>query len=202
MHFDRQLKNYLRWHYCVEEGLTMLIYIDKLRFSGLLRLVLPAAPAFFQLPVRLLVACLLATGLAHADDVHKDHGLQAMDERGCVLGNASMQAPTLTLMTAAYGESEARREMALAQINQALDAGCPVDEPDQMGLSALNGAILYGEPVLVALLLERGADPRRKIVSPKTTVNGLDSFAFLDMLTQRDGKRDRAAIRALLQAKR
>lgn len=158
-------------------------------------------PGFFSRPVRLLTLCLLA-GVAHAEVAPNDHGLQIMDERGCVLGNASMQAPTLTLMTAAYGESEARKDLALAQINQALDAGCPVDEPDQMGLSALNGAILYGEPVLVGLLLERGADPRRKIVSPKTTVNGLDSFAFLDLLTQRDGKRDRTAIRVLLEAKR
>ncbi len=148
----------------------------------------------------ILAACLLATSLVHAEDVQKDHGLQPMDERGCVLGNASMQAPTLTLMAAAYGESEARKDMALAQMKQALAAGCPVDEPDQMGLSALNGAILYDEPELVKLLLANGADPKRKIVSPKTTVNGLDSFAFLDLLDKRDGKRDRQAIRALLAA--
>ncbi len=150
----------------------------------------------------LLAACLLATSLVHAENVQKDHGLQPMDERGCVLGNASMQAPTLTLMAAAYGESEARKDMALAQMKQALAAGCPVDEPDQMGLSALNGAILYDEPVLVKLLLEHGANPKRKIVSPKTTLNGLDSFAFLDLLDKRDGKRDRKAIRNLLKAKR
>lgn len=148
----------------------------------------------------ILAACLLATSLVHAEDVQKDHGLQPMDERGCVLGNASMQAPTLTLMAAAYGESEARKDMALAQMKQALEAGCPVDEPDQMGLSALNGAILYDEPELVKLLLAHGADPKRKIVSPKTTVNGLDSIAFLDLLDKRDGKRDRKAIRALLAA--
>ncbi|UCJ18794.1 hypothetical protein K5Q02_10680 [Pseudomonas sp. MM211] len=148
-----------------------------------------------------LLLCAMA-GLAHAEDAQKDHGLQVMDERGCVLGNASMQAPTLTLMAAAYGEAEARKEMALSQMKKALDAGCPVDEPDQVGLSALNGAILYGEPELVALLLERGADPRRKIISPKTTLNGLDSFAFLDMLGKRDGKRDRKVIKALLEAKR
>lgn len=148
----------------------------------------------------ILAACLLATSLVHAEDVQKDHGLQPMDERGCVLGNAGMQAPTLTLMAAAYGESEARKDMALAQMKQALEAGCPVDEPDQMGLSALNGAILYDEPELVKLLLASGADPKRKIVSPKTTVNGLDSFAFLDLLDKRDGKRDRKAIRALLAA--
>ena len=148
----------------------------------------------------ILAACLLVTSLVHAEYVQKDHGLQPMDERGCILGNASMQAPTLTLMAAAYGESEARKGMALAQMKQALEAGCPVDEPDQMGLSALNGAILYDEPELVKLLLAHGADPKRKIVSPKTTVNGLDSFAFLDLLDKRDGKRDRKAIRALLAA--
>ena len=150
----------------------------------------------------ILAACLLVTSLVHAEYVQKDHGLQPMDERGCILGNASMQAPTLTLMAAAYGESEARKGMALAQMKQALEAGCPVDEPDQMGLSALNGAILYDEPELVKLLLAHGADPKRKIVSPKTTVNGLDSFAFLDLLDKRDGKRDRKAIRALLAAHR
>ncbi|KAB0551076.1 hypothetical protein F7R01_07720 [Pseudomonas argentinensis] len=151
---------------------------------------------------RLLTACLLAAGVAHADDLQKDHGLQVMDERGCVLGNAGMQAPTLTLMAAAYGESEARKDMALAQMKQALEAGCPVDEPDQMGLSALNGAILYNEPVLVKLLLDHGADPKRKIVSPKTTLNGLDSLGFLNVLDKRDGKRDRKAIGNLLKAHR
>ncbi|WP_139272198.1 hypothetical protein [Phytopseudomonas punonensis] len=140
--------------------------------------------------------------MAHAEDVQKDHGLQVMDERGCVLGNASMQAPTLTLMAAAYGESDERKGMALAQMNEALKAGCPVDEADQMGLSALNGAILYNEPVLVKVLLEHGANPKRKIVSPKTTLNGLDSFAFLDLLDKRDSKRDRKAIRTLLKAAR
>lgn len=148
-----------------------------------------------------LLLCAVA-GFAHADDAQKDNGLQVIDERGCVLGNASMQAPTLTLMAAAYGESQARKAMALAQMKEALEAGCPVDEPDQMGLSALNGAILYDEPELVKLLLGHGADPRRKIISPKTTINGLDSFAFLDMLGKRDGKRDRKAIKALLEAKR
>ncbi len=151
---------------------------------------------------RVLILCLLVAGAAHAEDVEKDHGLQPMDERGCVLGNAGMQAPTLTLMAAAYGESEARKTMALKEMKQALEAGCPVDEPDQMGLSALNGAILYDEPVLVKLLLEHGADPKRKIVSPRTTLNGLDSLAFLDLLDKRDGKRDRKAIRNLLKAKR
>ncbi len=151
---------------------------------------------------RVLILCLLVASAARAEDVQKDHGLQAMDERGCVLGNAGMQAPTLTLMAAAYSESEARKEMALAQMKQALEAGCPVDEPDQMGLSALNGAILYNEPVLVKLLLEQGANPKRKIVSPKTTLNGLDSFAFLDLLDKRDGKRDRKAIGNLLKAAR
>ncbi|SDE89259.1 hypothetical protein [Phytopseudomonas seleniipraecipitans] len=174
---------------------------DKPLIPHRVRRTLSASPGFFQLPVGLMGLCLLV-GVAQAEDVQNDHGLQVMDERGCVLGNASMQAPTLTLMAAAYGESEARKDMALAQMTQALDAGCPVDEPDQMGLSALNGAILYGEPALVTLLLEHGADPRRKIVSPKTTLNGLDSFAFLAMLTQRDGKRDRTAIRALLEKKR
>lgn len=151
---------------------------------------------------RVLALCLLVAGAAQAEDVQKDHGLQVMDERGCVLGNAGMQAPTLTLMAAAYGESEARKDMALAQMKQALEAGCPVDEPDQMGLSALNGAILYNEPVLVKLLLEQGANPKRKIVSPKTTLNGLDSLAFLNVLDKRDGKRDRQAIRNLLKAAR
>ncbi|SDH73655.1 hypothetical protein SAMN05216588_1075 [Pseudomonas flavescens] len=150
---------------------------------------------------KVLLLCLLSS-LAHGEDARQDHGLQVMDERGCVLGNASMQAPTLTLMAAAYGESPARKAMALTQMKEALEAGCPVDEPDQIGLSALNGAILYDEPEVVKLLLEGGADPRRKIVSPKTTLNGLDSFAFLELLGKRDGKRDRNAIRTLLEARR
>ncbi|TBV05921.1 hypothetical protein DNK34_11850 [Pseudomonas dryadis] len=144
----------------------------------------------------------MLAGLAHGDELQRDFDLQAMDEQGCMLGNATAQAPTLTLMAAAYGESEERKGMALAQMKKALEAGCPVDEPDQMGLSALNGAILYGEPELVKLLLERGADPRRRIVSPKTTLDGLDSFAFLELLGERDDKRDRKTIRKLLDDKR
>ena len=139
----------------------------------------------------LLLCCLIP--LVQADDL----GLQPVDERGCILGHGTIQAPTLTLMAAAYGESEQRNAVALAKIEEALDAGCPIDAVDQVGLSALNGAILYNEPVLVKLLLARGADPQRRIVST-SGANGLDSFAFLDLLQQRDKQRDRSAIKALL----
>jgi hypothetical protein len=42
------LKNYLRWQYCVKNGLKMLIYSRKLRFFGRFCLVLPASPTFFN----------------------------------------------------------------------------------------------------------------------------------------------------------
>jgi ankyrin repeat protein len=40
-----------------------------------------------------------------------------------------------------------------------LDAGAPIDAPDQHGLTALRVAIRWGEDAVGALLLERGADP-------------------------------------------
>ena len=45
---SRLLKNYLRWQYCVKNGLKMLIYSSKLRFFGRFCLVLPASPTFFN----------------------------------------------------------------------------------------------------------------------------------------------------------
>jgi hypothetical protein len=47
-HSNRLLKNYLRCHCGVKNGLKMLIYFSKLRFCGHFCLALAASPTFFN----------------------------------------------------------------------------------------------------------------------------------------------------------
>jgi len=65
-------------------------------------------------------------------------------------------------MAGAFREPSLGPETALKIIDVAIGAGCDIDEPDALGLSPLNAAILYNEPVLVRRFLEGGANPYAK----------------------------------------
>ncbi|WP_413043848.1 hypothetical protein [Pseudomonas sp. YJ42] len=65
------------------------------------------------------------------------------------------------------------------------------------GLSPLNAAIHYNEPVLVRRFLDGGADPYAKITNPKL-LNGKSSFELLELLKARDKRQARQAIRVEL----
>jgi hypothetical protein len=148
----------------------------------------------------MVIALLLAgIGMAHADAL-TSFGLRAADPAGCTLTDGKgFEAPTIVLMISAYGD-QAGGAFALELIDKAIAAGCEIDEPDQMGLSPLNAAILYNEPVLVERLLRAGANPDDRIVSSSKTIDGLNSSELLALLESRSTKPDREAVRRLLES--
>ncbi|MDH2432554.1 hypothetical protein QCD60_08245 [Pokkaliibacter sp. MBI-7] len=131
--------------------------------------------------IPLLLALSAAT--AQADDIDlKSLGLTMVDKNGCRLSDGSVEISTINLMTAAYDEPGLSRESVVRVIKKAIDVGCDVNEPDQIGVSPLNAAILYNQPELVSLFLSHGANAKAKMVSPKASINGLDSCGFLNLL--------------------
>ncbi|VXC48738.1 conserved exported hypothetical protein [Pseudomonas sp. 9Ag] len=126
-------------------------------------------------------------------------GLRTTDATGCHLTDGrGFEAPTIVLMAGAFREPSLGPETALKIIDVAIGAGCDIDEPDALGLSPSNAAILYNEPVLVRRFLEGGANPYAKIISQKKLLNGNNSFEFLELLEARDKRRNRQALRKVL----
>lgn len=143
---------------------------------------------------RLTIALLLAACSAStlAEDINLAAlGLKAVDKKGCHLSDGSVEASTLNLMTAAYDEPGLSHDSVIRVISKAIDAGCDIDEPDQIGVSPLNAAILYNQPELVSLFLRHGANAKAKIVSPKASINGLDACGFLNLLEAKEKARDK-----------
>lgn len=155
-------------------------------------------------PTRYLALALLPLSLAlHAAEPAalsqlSQLGLKYADAQGCSIGDGTFTASTLPFLAAAYNQPGIAPATVLELIGQAIANGCPLAATDDMGLSALNAAILYNELELVRLLLERGADPRLAIASQKPALDGLDSFGWLAYLEQNDRRTDRTAIRGLL----
>lgn len=155
-------------------------------------------------PTRYLALALLPLALTlHAaePDALSQLGLKYADAQGCSIGDGSFAAATLPFLAAAYNQPGIEPATVLELIGQAIDSGCPLAATDDMGLTALNAAILYNELELVRLLLERGADPRLMIASPKPVLSGLDSLGLLAYLEKSDTRRDRSALRALLSGR-
>ncbi|MOA31723.1 Ankyrin repeats (3 copies) [compost metagenome] len=98
-----------------------------------------------------------------------------------------------------YHDGVFPRERSLQVIDVALSAGCSIDEPDEVGSTPLVAAILFNEPELVRLLLQRGADPYRRIVSPLKFTNGLDAFGFLVQMQEKRPAENRQAIQTELE---
>lgn len=141
----------------------------------------------------------LAVGSAWAEPTNP-LGLRTIDARGCHLTDGrGFEAPTIVLMAGAYDKLLPDAAVALKVIDVAIEAGCDIDEPDELGFSPLNAAILYNEPVLVERFLRAGADPRRKIVCPRASINGLDSFEFLHLLETKAPSQSRAELREMLR---
>lgn len=145
------------------------------------------------------LVAILAAGSACAEPANP-LGLHTTDASGCRLSDGrGFEAPTIVLMAGAYDKLLPEAAVALKVINEAIEAGCDIDEPDELGFSPLNAAILYNEPVLVERFLRAGADPHRKIVSPRASINGLDSFEFLHLLETKAPSQNRAALREMLR---
>jgi len=126
-------------------------------------------------------------------------GLRTKDKNPCRLTDGrGFEAPTIVLMTGAYDKLSKDKVAVLIVIDTAINAGCDIDEPDELGFSPLNAAILYNEPVLVERFLQAGADPYRRIVSSRASIDGLDAFEFLHMLMNKAPSQDRAGLRTVL----
>lgn len=145
------------------------------------------------------LVAILAAGSACAEPANP-LGLHTTDASGCRLSDGrGFEAPTIVLMAGAYDKLPPNAAVALKVIDVAIKAGCDIDEPDELGFSPLNAAILYNEPVLVERFLRAGADPHRKIVSPRASINGLDSFEFLHLLETKAPSQNREALRNVLE---
>lgn len=145
-----------------------------------------------------IVVCALLSGNAWSDSL-VSFGLRTKDKNPCRLTDGrGFEAPTIVLMTGAYDKLSKDKVAVLKVIDTAINAGCDIDEPDELGFSPLNAAILYNEPALVEHFLQAGADPYRKIVSSRASIDGLDAFEFLQMLMNKAPSQDRAALRTVL----
>lgn len=159
----------------------------KLFWGGVVMLVLVAA----------LFSLIVASNLYASEASLKSIGLETTDASGCYLTDGNESFPTIGAMVAAFGTPGLRSEVVLEIISIAAKSGCNIHTPDSAGLSPLNAAILFNEPDLVSLLLGYGADPYRKITSSKESLNGLDSFAFIELLIKK--KQDRTEIKSILE---
>ena len=145
-----------------------------------------------------IVVCALLSGNAWSDSL-ASFGLRTKDKNPCRLTDGrGFEAPTIVLMTGAYDKLSKDKVAVLKVIDTAINAGCDIDEPDELGFSPLNAAILYNEPALVEHFLQAGADPYRRIVSSRASIDGLDAFEFLQMLMTKVPGQDRTALRAVL----
>jgi hypothetical protein len=145
-----------------------------------------------------IVVCALLCGNAWSDSL-TSFGLRTKDKNACRLTDGrGFEAPTIVLMAGAYDKLSSEKVFVLKVIDTAISAGCNIDEPDELGLSPLNAAILYNEPVLVERFLRAGADPYRKIVSSRTSIDGLDAFDFLRLVMTKAPSQDRTALLAIL----
>ncbi len=146
-----------------------------------------------------IVVCALLSGNAWSDSL-ASFGLRTKDKNPCRLTDGrGFEAPTIVLMTGAYDKLSKDKIALLKVIDTAINAGCDIDEPDELGLSPLNAAILYNEPALVERFLQAGADPYRRIVSSRASIDGLDAFEFLHRLMTKAPSQNRQAVASLLE---
>lgn len=122
---------------------------------------------------------------------HDDAAQQAMmameyaDAQGCFIIHGDEVRPVLPLLIASDGLGEVQHAQVIAALDAALARGCDIDQPDLLGLSPLNTAILQGNIALVSYLIEHGADPDLPIRSDSESIDGLNSRAFLAELAAR-----------------
>lgn len=146
----------------------------------------------------ILAAVTFASAVCGASEASlKAIGLETTDDSGCYITNGEFVAPTIGLMVSAYDDPAIRNDVVIAIIEVAIAAGCDISEADSVGLSPLNAAILFNQPKLVKLLLERGANPERPIVSSRESLNGKNSYQLIDYLVSK-GK-DLAEVRGLVE---
>jgi len=145
-----------------------------------------------------------AAQTAAAERTVEEMGMRILDENGCTLQFVSdgTEIPTILFAVNIYNQEGADNSAIVAAIERAVANGCRLDDTDEQGLTPLNAAILFNEPFLVGLLLEKGANPDGRIIRPGKSTDGMNSYEFIEMLSEKDRGEDRAPLRRLLEEHR
>ena len=124
----------------------------------------------------------------------KQTRLRTTDKTVCYLTDSTFTGPTIVLAAGLYHEKWFPEDRALKIIDAALSSGCDIEEPDEVGSTPLVASIIYNEPNLAKILLEKGANPYLKISSPKKYLNGLNSFEIAEFLMKNQISQNREKI--------
>ena len=116
--------------------------------------------------------------------------LQYADEHRCFIISGDEVRPVLPLLVSTDDLPGVEHELVIVALDDALARGCDIHQPDLIGLSPLNTAILQGSTALVQYLLEHGADPDRIIDSSQSELDGRNSIEFIELLRERNPQRE------------
>jgi len=130
-------------------------------------------------------------------------GVEYSDAKECHIKTADKPMPVIHALIAARGLTGSNPDQLRIALGTAIANGCDLNEPDQAGLQPLNAAILFNDAEIVALLLEKGADPYQPIHKPGSQIDGINSFDFLQKIEEKEKTRekapDRSAVTSALQ---
>ena len=161
-----------------------------------------------------LIAALCATGVFAADkpaEPAKEAGKEAAKPVAAIEGveyskieGQDKTLPVIHALIASRGLPGSNAAELRIAIGTAIANGCDLNEPDIAGLQPLNAAILFNDAEIVALLLEKGADPYQPIHKPGSQIDGVNSFDFLKKIEEKEQARkgdkpDRTAVATALQ---
>lgn len=133
-------------------------------------------------------------------------GVEYSDAKEChiKIEGQDKTLPVIHALIASRGLPGSNAAELRIAIGTAIANGCDLNEPDIAGLQPLNAAILFNDAEIVALLLEKGADPYQSIHKPGSQIDGVNSFDFLKKIEEKEQARkgdkpDRAAVATALQ---
>ena len=146
------------------------------------------------------------TGKEAAKPVAAIEGVEYSDAKEChiKIEGQDKTLPVIHALIASRGLPGSNAAELRIAIGTAIANGCDLNEPDIAGLQPLNAAILFNDAEIVALLLEKGADPYQPIHKPGSQIDGVNSFDFLKKIEEKEQARqgekpDRAAVATALQ---
>ena len=145
-------------------------------------------------------------GKEAAKPVAAIEGVEYSDAKEChiKIEGQDKTLPVIHALIASRGLPGSNAAELRIAIGTAIANGCDLNEPDIAGLQPLNAAILFNDAEIVALLLEKGADPYQPIHKPGSQIDGVNSFDFLKKIEEKEKARqgekpNRAAVATALQ---
>ena len=125
-------------------------------------------------------------------------GFTYSDKDRCYIDIADHRFPLIGYLVNAYGEL-GKDDLFIREIRLAVERGCDINEPDSIGISPLNAALLYEHYFLVQELLVLGGNPHLNISSKYEEVDGKDTFEFSAFLMEKSSSDNRINIDDLIQ---